>query len=125
MTRTLALIALGGALGAVARYAAVKLCAAWWGTAWPWGTFAVNVAGSFAIGVLYVVMSARTPAAADAWRAFLVIGFLGALTTFSAFSLETLTLLEHGHAVRAVLYVMASVSVCLLACGGGIALARG
>jgi len=124
MIRTLALIAVGGALGALARYGTVRLCTAWCGHAWPWGTFAVNVVGSFAIGVLYVVVSARAPAAVEIWRAILMVGFLGALTTFSAFSLDTLLLLEQGHGARAVVYVVASVAACLLACWGGIALAR-
>lgn len=93
--QTLALVMLGGALGAAGR---------WWLGGWllrragdglPWGTLAVNLAGSFAVGALAVWLDARGPAAAP-WRALLVVGVLGALTTYSSLMLECLVLARGG-----------------------------
>ncbi len=84
-------VALGGALGSVARYACSVGAARWLGAAFPWGTLFVNVAGSFAIGLLAALVAADgRPALGSDARAFLLVGVLGGFTTFSSFSLETL-----------------------------------
>lgn len=107
---TLISVALGGAIGAVMRYL-VGLA-----VAFPFGTLAVNAAGSLAIGVLFVALSA---ARAD-WSAFLMIGVLGGFTTFSSFSLDTIKLVLDGRIGFAGGYVMASVGLSLIACWLGI-----
>jgi CrcB protein len=114
MSQTLPLIALGGALGSVLRYLMVAAVGA------PWGTAAVNVIGSFAIGVLFVLLDART-----GWQFFLMTGLLGGFTTFSAFSLDTIKLIEAGQPLQAALYVLGSVALSLIAVALGVALARG
>ncbi len=111
MTLALPLVALGGALGAVLRFLATLVWPA------PWGVLAVNVAGSLAIGVLAV----RLPPAA---ALFLVTGVLGGFTTFSAFSLDTLRLIEGGRLGTAALYVGGSVGLSLLACWLGLWIGR-
>ncbi|WP_103259162.1 fluoride efflux transporter CrcB [Tabrizicola aquatica] len=114
MSQTLPLIALGGALGSVLRYLMVAAVGA------PWGTAAVNVLGSLAIGAAFVLLDTRT-----GWQLFLMTGLLGGFTTFSAFSLDTLKLVQQGQPLTAALYVLASVAVSLLAVALGVALARG
>ena len=116
-------LALGGALGAIARY--------WIGgglnqsgqLTFPLGTLSVNVLGSFFMGGLYIYLSER-PELSEAYRHLVLTGFLGALTTFSTFSLETLLLIEQGHYNIALFNVMASVMFCLGAAYLGISLAK-
>lgn len=88
-------VAAGGALGAVARFAVSRGAAAWFGTEFPWGTLIVNAAGAFAIGFLAAWFTHRLEAG-PAVRALVLTGVLGALTTFSTFSFETLQLAEAG-----------------------------
>ncbi len=116
-------IALGGAVGAILRYLASLGIHGLAGTGFPYGTLLVNVLGSFLIGVLYVVII-EAPAGFTHYRAPLMVGLLGAFTTFSAFSLETVHLLEGGEVVKAGLNVLLNVVVCLAACWGGLTLAR-
>jgi CrcB protein len=111
---TLLAIAIGGALGALARYGASRGVHAAFGTAFPYGTLVVNVAGCLAIGYLYVQLTERS-AAAPEMRALLVTGFLGAFTTFSAFSIETLLLVEQGALLKAGANVALSLALCLIA----------
>lgn len=113
MSQTLPLIALGGAIGSVLRYLMVGAIGA------PWGVAAVNVLGSFVIGTLFVLIPR------EGWQLFLMTGLLGGFTTFSAFSLDTLKLIEGGQPMQAVLYVLASVVLSLIATALGVALARG
>jgi fluoride exporter len=116
-------IALGGASGAVARY----LLAGWAHRMWeghlPVGTLFVNVLGSFALGIVYVVLVEKQLIHQD-WRGVLMVGFLGAFTTFSTFSLETITLLEAGHVAHALGYMVISAVVCVLMAGTAIHLTR-
>jgi CrcB protein len=116
-------IALGGASGAVARY----LLAGWahrlWEGTLPVGTLLVNVVGSFAIGVVYVLLAEKQLIHPD-WRGVLMVGFLGAFTTFSTFSLETIGLIESGHPGLAAGYMLASAVVCVLMAGAAMQLTR-
>ena len=91
----LAIVMAGGALGAAARHLLGSFLLRQAGDAWPWGTLACNLLGSFAAGLLFSVLEGRGPAAAY-WRAFLIVGVLGALTTWSALMLESLLYLRSG-----------------------------
>jgi CrcB protein len=96
------LVALGGALGAVARFAVGDGFARRFGAAWPWGTLFINVTGSFLVAVLAARLTSAN------LRYLLPVGFVGAYTTFSAYELETLRLFQQGQAQGALLYVAAS-----------------
>ena len=118
----LLLIGLGGALGAISRYGLSSLVYGITGREFPWGTLVVNVVGSFFIGLLSVWLIERI--ASTDLRALLIVGFLGALTTFSTFSIETLALLEEGAHTRAFANVLTSVIVCVAAAWAGVLIAR-
>lgn len=102
----------GGALGAGARYLLASQVGRWLGSGFPWGTLAVNVLGAFVMGLL-VGLFARFWSPSESWRAFMTVGLLGGFTTFSAFSLETVLLLERGQAGLAIFYAVASVLLCV------------
>lgn len=123
MSAQLGLIALGGALGASSRFLMYELAALVFGRGFPYGTLAVNVLGSFAIGILFVVISERE-LLNPAWRSLLIVGFLGAFTTYSSFSLETMHLLEDGAVHKALLNIAANVFLCAGTCALGLLLAR-
>lgn len=116
-------IALGGAIGAFSRFGLMNLVASMLGNRLPWGTLLVNVCGSLLIGVLYVLVSERMLLSGEA-RALLMVGFLGAFTTFSTFSLDTVLLIQQGWLLQAIAYMLASVMICVLATWLGMALAR-
>ncbi len=122
MTLTIA-IAAGGAAGALLRYWVSNGIHAVLGRGFPYGTLTVNVLGSLLMGFLYIWLIERL-ATGPALRAFLLIGVLGAFTTFSTFSVETLNLMESGQLGKAILNVLASVVVCIAAAGLGMLLAR-
>jgi len=122
MTKVLA-IAAGGAVGALLRYWTSIAVHSRLGTAFPYGTLAVNILGSLLMGFLYIWLIERM-AAGPALRAFLLIGVLGAFTTFSTFSMETLNLMEAGHPGKALANVLVSVIVCVTAAGLGVLAAR-
>jgi CrcB protein len=117
-------VGLGSALGGMARHWTTGLVASRWGTAFPWGTLAVNVAGSLVIGVLaaWLVPGGRWLLPFPA-RELLIVGVLGGYTTFSAFSLQTFMLLEQGNWLRAGGNVLLSVVLCLAAVSLGYLLA--
>jgi CrcB protein len=115
-------VALGGATGAAARFAVAQWTGARWGWTFPWGTFAVNVTGSLAIGLVMTLLVAR--GADPICQLLLVTGFLGGYTTFSAFSFEALSLLEARRWDAAALYVIGSVVLGLLATALGLGLGR-
>ena len=117
------LIALGGALGSVARFLMTTAFVRASGATFPYGTLAVNVLGSFLIGVLYVLLVENAGLKAE-WRAFLMVGVLGGFTTFSSFSLESVALITQAHYARAAVYVCSSVLLCLGGTSIGMVLAR-
>ena len=110
-----AYIALGGALGSVARYAASSAIARGIGEVFPWGTLIVNISGCFVIGLFAMLTGpdGRILAPPDV-RQFFMVGFCGGYTTFSSFSLQTLALARDGDMTRAGLNVAVSVVFCLL-----------
>ena len=116
-------VAIGGAFGAMSRYWLSTLIETYNSSHYPYGTFFVNVAGSFLIGVCFIVFAEKLHLV-DPWRPFIVIGFLGALTTFSTYSLDALLLFQQGHYNTALLYVLSSVLVCLFAAFCGMQLSR-
>ena len=118
---TLAYVALGGALGALARYGMSGWVYDRMGESFPWGTLVVNLVGCLVLGV--AIRWLQVTALAPEVRPFLTIGLLGAFTTFSTFSYETVALLQEGQWLRAGLYVGASVALGLIAMVAGMALA--
>ena len=123
MMRQLFAIALGGSLGAVARFLVATGIYTWLGRAFPHGTLFVNVSGSFLMGFLTELMVQRFSQAAE-YRAAILVGFLGAYTTFSTFALETLYLFEEGDLGKAGLNILLSAVLCLAAVWMGLVLGR-
>lgn len=122
MSQALA-IALGGALGALLRFWVSNGVHALMGRGFPYGTLAVNLIGSLLMGFLYVMLLERTTLGPEI-RAGLLIGLLGAFTTFSTFSIETLNLIEQAQLARAGLNAALSVAGCLAAAWIGLTLGR-
>jgi len=116
-------IAAGGALGALLRFWIATGIAVWLGKDFPYGTLIINTTGSLAVGVLYVVLLDRFDGEL-AWRAFLIVGLLGAFTTFSTFSLETVNLLQAGEGVKALANILLSVVLCIGAAAAGVLIGR-
>ena len=112
-------IALGGALGSMARYATGVYVGRWLGTAFPWGTLLINVIGSFLIGVFAESFALRWDAS-PSMRVFLVVGICGGYTTFSTFSLDIVTLINHGDTLAAGAYIAASVVLGVAALYAGL-----
>ncbi|GGF83777.1 MULTISPECIES: fluoride efflux transporter CrcB [Rhizobium] len=117
------LAALGGAIGSVLRYLVGVFSVRWFGPSFPWGTLAVNVVGSFIIG-LSVEMIARRFNASMELRVFIVTGIIGGFTTWSSFSLDTMVLFERGAITAAAAYVIGSLVVSFAAVFAGLALGR-
>ncbi len=118
MTKILA-IAIGGAFGALSRYWVVGVITSLFERSFPFGTLVVNILGSLLIGILYVLIIEKLDVAAE-WHAILMVGFVGAFTTFSTFSLEALMLLQEGRVAAAMTYILSSVVACLLAVSVGM-----
>lgn len=118
----LVVIALGGALGALGRFwvsgvlnnAHYRL---------PFGTLTVNVLGSFLMGVCAVLIMEKAKLSPE-FRPLLMTGFMGAFTTFSTFSLESVAMIQEGHVISALIYILLSVILCLVALSLGLFLAR-
>lgn len=107
------MIAIGGALGSMARYAAVGYITPMLNYRFPLGTFIVNLLGSLLIGIAYVVLVEKA-ILPNEWRLFFITGILGGFTTFSAFSLEMLQLWQEGHILVSIFYATSSVALGLL-----------
>jgi CrcB protein len=118
------LVALGGALGSVARYGAGVLVGKAWASTFPLSTMLINVVGSLAMGLFVGYLVRTTPAwQADA-RLFVAVGIFGGFTTFSSFSLDAIAMLERGEVAPALLYVVGSVVVGIAALYGGLVVMR-
>ncbi len=116
-------VAVGGALGALARFWLGRAADDLFGINFPWSILIINVLGSITIGIAFELLVERNSAAAI-WRPLLMVGFLGAFTTFSSFSLQTLALIESARLLAAGGYVMASVGICVIGTWAGIQTAR-
>ncbi len=119
----LLLVGAGGAIGSMARYLIGLWTLQRFGPGFPWGTLGVNITGSFLIGLLAELIMRKFGASAD-MRLFLITGVLGGYTTFSAFSLDAITLFERGDTILAITYIAASVVLSILAVFAGLALMR-
>ncbi|MFT7412774.1 MAG: CrcB protein [Paraglaciecola sp.] len=117
-------IALGGATGACLRYFLSQLMLQWFGKGFPFGTLLVNIMGSFSLGFLYSLLEQGQLEAA-LWRTTIGIGFLGALTTFSTFSVDTLMLFQQGLWFKGALNVTLNILCCLFAAWLGTQLVKG
>ena len=116
-------IAAGGALGALARYGVGLLAHRWWGGGFPWGTLAVNLAGCFLLG-LVIEWESRSPHISAETRLIVGTGFLGALTTFSTFGVDTFRALESGQTGTAIANIGLNVVPGLVLVYAGVLCAR-
>lgn len=123
LMREIMAVAAGGAFGAVARFLTTQWVHGLVGRGFPWGTLAVNVLGSLLLGTLYALMLERF-ATSPELRAALLVGVLGAFTTFSTFAVDTVGLLEQGEFIAALANILAQVVICLLAAWLGLTVAR-
>lgn len=119
---SLFLVMAGGALGAGARHLVGRATIAAFGPGWPWGTLTVNLVGGLAMGVLAGTLARGT--AGEPWRLLLGVGVLGGFTTFSAFSLDTVTMIERGAWVAAAGYIAVSVLGSIAALFAGLSAVR-
>ncbi|VIO66087.1 Putative fluoride ion transporter CrcB [Bradyrhizobium ivorense] len=117
------LVFVGGGLGATLRHLINLTCARCIGTAFPWGTFIINITGSTVMGLIAGYLAFKGQAA-QPWRLFLMTGILGGYTTFSAFSLDTALLYERGELGPAALYVLGSVALSIAGLFAGLAIVR-
>lgn len=113
------LVALGGALGSSLRFYISQLLLNWLGKGFPFATLAVNISGSLIMGALYGLIE-QGIIEVSVYRTLIGIGFLGAFTTFSTFSLDTYLLMQQGEFLKAALNVLLNVSVCIFAAGLGM-----
>lgn len=116
-------IFISGGLGAFARFLLSHQVHTWFGTKFPYGVLTVNVLGSLLMGILAVIFVERFHLD-SLWNAAILIGFLGAFTTFSSFSIDTINLFEAGAYFSGILYVVLSLVLCVSAAGFGVWLAR-
>jgi len=117
------MVGVGGCLGSILRFWLGTYIGNRMGTRFPYGTFVINVTGSFLIGVVYALMTARTQWSPN-WRYLIPIGFIGGYTTFSSFEYETLLTLQDGRVGLGLLYVALSVVLGLIAVWGGVVAGR-
>jgi len=120
---TLLFLAVGGAFGAVSRYLVQGWVQDLAGGRFPWGTFAVNISGSFALGLVFALAMDRAVLAPEV-RVPLMVGFIGSYTTFSTLMLESWVLVEEGDLARMLFNLMGSVAVGMVAVVAGLAVGR-
>jgi len=123
MIKNILLVALGGSVGSVARYLCQKWFAGNYVSAFPWGTFFVNIAGCFLLGIIYAIAE-RSSLLTPQIRLLLVTGFCGGFTTFSTFAFENINLLRSGDMLYFLIYSIGSVVLGIAAVFGGIALLK-
>jgi CrcB protein len=116
-------VGIGGALGAMGRFTLATAIFKWLGKGYPYGTLGVNLIGSFVIGAAYIWL-VENNFGGDAHRHLIMVGFLGAFTTFSTFSLESLTLLQQGRITAFLTYIALSLIGCMLATALGMILTK-
>lgn len=121
---TYLIIAIGGGLGASSRFAVYQLMVHWFGKSFPFGTLAVNVIGSFLLGLVYSLID-NGQLQELPWRNLFAVGFLGAFTTFSTFSLDSLLLLQQGYFIKGGLNILLNLCFCLMAAWLGLQLFKG
>ena len=119
----LVLVALGGAIGASARYMFVQVIVRMFGTSFPFGTITVNILGSFLMGVAFGVFS-RHLSHLEGVQVFFMVGVLGGFTTFSAFSVDVVHLWERGHIGLVSVYILASVVCSIFALIAGLTIVK-
>lgn len=119
------LVGAGGAIGAMSRYGLSAMIARLWPLSFPLATLLINVIGSIAMGLFVGLMARLMPGWADDARLFGAVGILGGFTTFSAFSLDTIGLIERGELLQAGFYVLLSVVVCVIGLYLGLLATRG
>ena len=118
------LVAIGGALGSMARYGSGVLVGRMWSASFPLGTLLINIAGSLAMGLFIGFLARTTPSwQADA-RLFVAVGVLGGFTTFSSFSLDAIAMIERGEWAQASLYIVGSVLIGLIGLYVGLLIFR-
>jgi CrcB protein len=115
------LVGIGGFIGSVARYLVGGWFAARFGVAFPYGTFVINVTGSFVIG-FFLAFTQQRIGVSPYWRLFFAVGFVGGYTTFSTFEYESISLLRNGEMLLAAIYMIGSLIIGAIAVIGGIAL---
>ncbi|HEV3237535.1 MAG TPA: fluoride efflux transporter CrcB [Gemmataceae bacterium] len=126
----IALVSIGSAAGGLTRWGVAVIAARWFGTAFPWGTFFINISGSLFLGWFSTVLTDRLLTQPLAWirpddlRLLVAVGFTGAYTTFSTFEYESDTLLREGNGLPALIYILGSVFLGLVAVRCGILIAR-
>lgn len=119
----LIVVAVGGALGAILRFLVSNSVSQHLGREFPYGTLTVNLVGSLVMGFLFVMIAAF-PGISPHWRSLLLVGFLGAFTTFSTFSLDTLDLALRGEWLAGLINIGLSVVLCIGACWLGMSVAK-
>jgi CrcB protein len=117
------MVGVGGFLGSILRFWLGSYIGSRMGTRFPYGTFVINITGSFLIGLVYALMTARAQWSPN-WRYLIPIGFIGGYTTFSSFEYETLLTLQAGQIGLGLLYVAGSVVVGFVAVWGGMVMGR-
>ena len=119
LLKNLLLVGLGGGLGSMVRFLCQKYVYEWHPHHFPFGTFIVNIAGCFLIGIFYALAD-REQWLSPQWRVLLTTGFCGGFTTFSSFAFENISLLKHGEIGYLLLYTLGSVVLGIAACWAGI-----